>query len=47
VSQALRFTSADLDVMADDGKRYEIIDHRRGAVCVETQGCDLAAAPTG
>ena len=26
MSTSLRFTSADLDVMPDDGKRYEIID---------------------
>ena len=26
MSTALRFTSADLEVMPDDGKRYEIID---------------------
>jgi Uma2 family endonuclease len=26
MSTALRFTSADLEVMPDDGKRYEVID---------------------
>jgi Uma2 family endonuclease len=47
MSQALRFTSADLELLPDDGKRYEIIDGELYVSKAPSYGHQLTCAELG